>query len=53
MNEVDKIINQLSAMTGWLRVGKDNENIRSEMYTAAAKTCRDLCERIEKLQQDG
>lgn len=49
MHEIDKIINQVAQIMGWLRSGKDNEFIRNEMYTAAAKTCRELAERIEQL----
>ena len=49
MNEIDKIIQQMASVTGWLRSGKENENIREEMYSAAVKTCRELAERIEAL----
>lgn len=49
MNEVDKIIHQLASVMNWLRSGKDEEGIRAEMYSAAAKTCRDLAGRIENL----
>lgn len=49
MNEVDKIIQQVTSVSGWLRSGKENANIREEMYSAAAKTCRDLADRIEQL----
>lgn len=50
MNEVDKIANQLSSVASWLRAGKENENIRQEMYGAAVKTCRELLAKIEQLQ---
>jgi len=49
MNEIDKIIHQLASVMNWLRSGKENENIRTEMYSAAAKACRDLANRIENL----
>ena len=49
MNEIDKIIHQLASAMNWLRSGKENEGIRAEMYSAAAKTCRELTERIEQL----
>lgn len=49
MNEVDKIIHQLASVMNWLRSGKENEAIRAEMYSAAAKTCMELGERIEQL----
>jgi hypothetical protein len=52
MNDVDKIIHQLASVMNWLRSGKDDENIRAEMYSAAAKTCRDLACRIENLSAD-
>lgn len=51
-NEVDKIANQLSSIASWLRAGKENENIRQEMYSAAEKTCREQLERISALLQD-
>lgn len=50
MNEIDNIANQLSSVASWLRAGKNNEKIRQEMYTAAAKTCRELLVKIEQLQ---
>ncbi len=49
MNEVDKIIHQLAYVMGWMRSGKESEDIRDAMYSAAAKTCRDLAERLERL----
>lgn len=49
MNEVDKIIHQMASVMGWMRSGKENEGIRDAMYSSAAKTCRDLAERIERL----
>ena len=49
MNEVDKIIHQLANVMNWIRSGRDDEGIRAEMYSAAAKTCRDLAGRIENL----
>lgn len=49
MNEVDKIIHQLASVMNWLRSGKEDEGIRAEMYSAAAKTCRDLSGRIDQL----
>lgn len=51
MNEVDKIIHQLSSVMNWMRSGKDEEGIRTEMYSAAAKTCRELANRIEQLSE--
>ncbi len=53
MNEFDKIIRQLSDAMGWIRSAKENEAIRDEMCSAAAKTCRDLAERIEQLNTFG
>ena len=50
MNEVDKIASQLASVVSWLRAGKENENIRQEMYGAAAKTVRELLVKIEQLQ---
>lgn len=50
MNEVDKIIQRMSNVTGWMRSGKENENIRHELYSAAAKTCRELADIIEALE---
>ena len=52
MNEVDKIANQLNSVASWLRAGKENENIRQEMYSAAEKTTREQMERIQQLLQD-
>lgn len=52
MNEVDKISNQLTSVASWLRAGKDHEDIRAEMYSAAEKTTRALLEQIEKLRQE-
>lgn len=52
MNEIDKIANQLTTVASWLRTGKDNENIRTEMFSAAEKTTRELLERIQQLNQD-
>lgn len=52
MNEVDKIIHQLANVMNWIRSGKEDEGIRAEMYSAAAKTCRDLAIRIENLSAD-
>lgn len=52
MNDIDKIANQLNSVASWLRSGKENENIRSEMYSAAEKTTRELLERIQQLNQD-
>ena len=49
MNEIDKIIQQVAQIMNWLRSGKENEGIRKEMYSASAKTCRELAERIEQL----
>lgn len=49
MNEIDNIIHQVAQVMGWLRSGKEIEGIRAEMYSAAAKTCRELAERIEQL----
>lgn len=49
MNEVDKIIHQLASVMNWMRSGKEDEGIRAEMYSAAAKTCRELANRIEQL----
>ena len=49
MNEVDKIIHQLASVMNWMRSGKDDEGIRAEMYSAAAKTCRELANRIDHL----
>lgn len=49
MNEVEKIIHQLASVMNWLRSGKDDEGIRAEMYSAAAKTCRELGNRIDQL----
>lgn len=51
MKEFDKIIHQLASVMNWLRSGKENENIRAEMYSAAAKACRDLANRIENLHE--
>lgn len=50
MTEVDKIIQQVAQVMSWLRTGKGNEDIRNEMYSAAAKTCLDLAGRIEQLR---
>lgn len=49
MNEVDKIINKLSAVMGWLRSGKEDESIRAEMYSSATKVCQALADQIEQL----
>lgn len=49
MTEIDKIIQQATQVMSWLRAGKDNDGIRAEMYSAAAKTCRDMAGRIEQL----
>lgn len=49
MSEVDKIMHQLASVMGWMRSGKESEGIRDAMYTSAAKTCRELADRIEKL----
>lgn len=49
MNEVDKIIHQMASVMGWMRSGKKSEGIRDAMYSAAAKTCRELADRIENL----
>lgn len=49
MNEVDKIIHQLASVMGWMRSGKENEGIRDAMYSSAAKTCRELADRIDRL----
>lgn len=49
MQEVDKIIHQLASVMGWMRSGKENEGIRDAMYSAAAKTCRELADRIDQL----
>ena len=51
MNEVDKIIHQLSSVMNWMRSGKDEEGIRTEMYSAAAKTGRELANHIEQLSE--
>lgn len=52
MNEIDKIANQLATVASWLRAGNNNENIRTEMFSAAEKTTRELLERIQQLNQD-
>ena len=52
MNEVDKIANQLNSVASWLRAGKEDENIRNEMFSAAEKTIRAQLERIQQLLQD-
>lgn len=49
MSEVDKIMHQLASVMGWMRSGKESEGIRDAMYSSAAKTCRELADRIEKL----
>lgn len=49
MNEVDKIVSKLSAVMGWLRSGKEDESIRDEMYSSAAKVCHALADQIERL----
>lgn len=51
MNEIDKIIHQLASVMNWLRSGKENVYIRDEMYSASAKACRDLANRIENLHE--
>lgn len=49
MNEIDKLIHQLSNIQNWLRAGKENEAIRDAMYQSAATVCRQVCDQIEKL----
>lgn len=49
MNEIDKLIHQLSNIQNWLRAGKENEAIRDAMYQSAATVCRQVCEQIDKL----
>ena len=51
MNEMDKINNRLSSVMNWLRNGKENESIRAELYSAAAKMCREIAESIEALEK--
>lgn len=47
--EVDKITTQLVHIVSWLRAGKENEAVRPEMYSAAAKACRKLCDGLDQL----
>lgn len=49
MNEIDKLIHQLSNIQNWLRAGKENEAIRDAMYQSAATVCRQVCFQIEGL----
>ena len=49
MNEIDKLIHQLSNIQNWPRAGKENEAIRDAMYQSAATVCRQVCDQIDKL----
>lgn len=49
MNEIDKLIHQLSNIQNWLRAGKENEAIRDAMYQSAATVCRQVCDQIDRL----
>lgn len=47
--EADKIAMKLAHVVSWLRAGQENESVRPEMYSAAAKTCRGLCDQLDQL----
>ena len=49
MHDIDKIIMRLNSVASWLRTAKEDENVRTEMLSAADKTCRELSEQISAL----
>lgn len=52
MNDIDKIIMQLNSVASWLRTAKEDENVRTEMLSAADKTCLKLSAQISALTQN-
>ncbi|MGN1369215.1 MAG: hypothetical protein ACI4WX_10125 [Aristaeellaceae bacterium] len=44
--DYDKIILRLNSVASWLRTAKEDETVRSELMSAADKTCRQLSDEI-------